>query len=488
MPGSAFEPVRLPDAIWQRPETLAALRARDIGALLHIIRRNAGASQIRLSAAIGFSQGRVSEIMRGARQVTRLDVLERVAAGLDMPDHARIALGIAPTGGPSVDPATTASELAISPDLGLAYPDQLSANVETVTSLWHADREPALIAQAPVEPAAWNDTSLRWLTASDAEQSLERQTGPRIGAADVERFRDTVDYFAALDNRFGGGHARQALISYLRDDGGRLLNGRYTSTVASSLYAAVAEATLLAAWMSYDSAPESGLAQRYFVQALALAQAGHDRLLGASILDAMSHQATFVGRYREAANLARAARTGTQGVATPTLTAHFHVMEARAHARLGDARACDSALSEAVTQFERRTPDEDPEWISYFDDAELSAEFGHCFRDLGRPVDATQYANQCLGTINDTTFLRSDFFATMVLADAHLDAGEAEQACGVALEALKAGEQLRSARGVSYLREFNQRLTRCGDFAEKSRFEDQAREFRLWRIASRPAQ
>ena len=73
--------------------------------------------------------------------------------------------------------------------------------------------------------------------------------------------------------------------------------------------------------------PGSALAQRYFVQALALAQAGGDRLLGASILDAMSHQATYLGRFGEAANLARAARTGTQGIATPTLVSHFHTME-----------------------------------------------------------------------------------------------------------------------------------------------------------------
>src|SRR5215212_6696155 len=47
-----------------------------------------------------------------------------------------------------------------------------------------------------------------------------------------------------------------------------------------------------------------------------------DILLAGSILDAMSHQATFLGRAKEAANLARAARTGTRGYATATLTAH----------------------------------------------------------------------------------------------------------------------------------------------------------------------
>jgi hypothetical protein len=109
-----------------------------------------------------------------------------------------------------------------------------------------------------------------------------------------------------------------------------LLHGRYTEKVGRALFSATAEATLLAAWMSYDSAPGSSLAQRYFVQALALAQAGDDRLLGASVLDAMSHQATYTGRFREAASLANAAMAGTRGIVTATLTAHFHTMEARA--------------------------------------------------------------------------------------------------------------------------------------------------------------
>jgi hypothetical protein len=75
--------------------------------------------------------------------------------------------------------------------------------------------------------------------------------------------------------------------------------------VGSALLSAVAGATLLAAWMTYDSAPLSAQAQRYFIQALGLAQAGGNRLLGASILDAMSHQATYTGRFGEAADLAR---------------------------------------------------------------------------------------------------------------------------------------------------------------------------------------
>ena len=310
--------------------------------------------------------------------------------------------------------------------------------------------------------------------------------GARIGLADIERFRATVDLFVHLDNRFGGGHARTALVQYLSTDAGRLLRGRYSETTGQALYSSVAEATLLAAWMSYDSMPASALAQRYFIQALALAQAGDDRLLGASILDAMSHQATYMGRFGEAANLARAAKTGTQGIATPTLVSHFHAMEARALARMGDGKGCDHALAEAVREFERRTPENDPAWIRYFDEFELSAEFGHCLRDLGRATEAARYASRGVMAVDEMTLGRSDFFAMVVLADAHVAAGEIEQACGVALKALTAGEQIRSARCVNYLREFSQRLSTVGDTPATRDFYGQAAESRLWRIAKRP--
>jgi hypothetical protein len=200
----------------------------------------------------------------------------------------------------------------------------------------------------------------------------------------------------------------------------------------------------------------------------------------------MSHQATYTGRFREAASLARAARTGTRGIATATQTSHFHAMEARALARLGDAKACDHALAEAAREFERRNPEADPQWIRYFNEAELAAEFGHCMRDLGRATDAAQYASSCIDAINDETFMRSDFFAAMVLADAYLAAGELEQACRATLKALTAGEQIRSARCVRYLREFHQHLAHIGNATVVTDFHAQACGSRLWRIASRP--
>jgi hypothetical protein len=55
----------------------------------------------------------------------------------------------------------------------------------------------------------------------------------------------------------------------------------------------------------------------------------------------------------------------------------------------------------------------------------------------------------------------------------------------VALKALKAGEQIRSARCVNYLREFAQRLTAVGESAAVTDFRERAENSRLWRTATR---
>jgi hypothetical protein len=60
----------------------------------------AGASQHRIATATGILQGRVSEILKGNRQETALEVFERNADGLNMPDDARVTLGLAPKHGP----------------------------------------------------------------------------------------------------------------------------------------------------------------------------------------------------------------------------------------------------------------------------------------------------------------------------------------------------------------------------------------------------
>ncbi|MER5386725.1 hypothetical protein ABT040_41905 [Streptomyces sp. NPDC002688] len=380
----------------------------------------------------------------------------------------------------------SAAELALTHEGGrdtslmdASYPASPDDAIEAVGQLWRADlnRYEPLLQAEPSEPA-WNEASLRWLVAPEPSVPRQRQDGIRVGLGDVAAIKTTADMFAELDDRFGGDHARHAAIQYLSTEVTPLLRGQYTEQVGRALLSTTAEATLLAGWMSYDAC-RHGLAQRYFLQALRLAQDANDRRLAGSILSAMSHQATFLGHYTQAATLARAALMGISPVATPTLRAQFHAMEARALARTGDVRACEAALSAATKALEGRNNDDEPEWISYFDEAELAAEAAHCFRDVNSARQAVTHAENAMSG----SHVRSDFFATMVLADAHLRAGDVEEACRVAVDALDLGEQLKSARCVSYLAEFRQNLAAVNDSPDVLAFAEQVREHRLW-IAS----
>jgi len=90
------DPVHLPADAWRRPDVCQALRARDIGTLLRLAQQHTGASQARLAGAIGIGQGRLNELINRRREVSRLEIFERVADGLDMPDAPRMLLGLAP--------------------------------------------------------------------------------------------------------------------------------------------------------------------------------------------------------------------------------------------------------------------------------------------------------------------------------------------------------------------------------------------------------
>jgi hypothetical protein len=96
MPGRAADLIKIPDSLWQRAEMIEALRKRDIGRVFQLVSQYAGASQTRIGIACGMNQGKVSRIMAGKQHVMKLEVFQRIADGLNMPSHARAALGVAP--------------------------------------------------------------------------------------------------------------------------------------------------------------------------------------------------------------------------------------------------------------------------------------------------------------------------------------------------------------------------------------------------------
>jgi hypothetical protein len=308
------------------------------------------------------------------------------------------------------------------------------------------------LQKAAVVSAAWTGPLMTWLL-SRPEPIPVRADGRRVGMAEVGAICSTIKLFMKLDFQFGGGHARTALAQYFRHDVLPLLEGSYSEAIGRKLFSAAAEAAQLLGWTAYDLG-RHGLAQRYLVQGLRLAQAGDDRVMGGRLLSNMSHQANYLGHYSEAAQLARAAQEGTRGVATATVSAMFLAMEARARAGAGDSRSCATALREAEVAFGRRAVCDDPPWIDYFDEAEMAGESAHCFRDLRSPDLALEFVTHAVA-ITDPAYVRTHAFIRLVHAASclHKPKPDLDTAVDVALEATQLAGPLKSERYLRYVRD-----------------------------------
>ncbi|MFH9422828.1 regulator [Streptomyces sp. NPDC017529] len=303
-----------------------------------------------------------------------------------------------------------------------------------------------------------------------AERS-DRSPGYRVSAGDIKALRSVGELFRALDHAYGGGHARQALVRYLEHEVEPMLRGTYGEAAGRRLFAAAADLTRLAGWTSYDIAAH-GLAQRYFVQALRLAQAAGDRAYGSYVLVTMSRQAVYLGHGREAVQLARVAQQGVGSNAPPVVQALLHSAEARGHGVLTEVRACTASLARAERALETARPGDDtPYWARFFDEAQLADELAHCHRDLQQFRAAAQHAERSL-QLRGAGFARSRLFCRVVLATARLGLGELEQACALGAEAALQASEMRSVRAHEYVREFERRLEPYRDAAAVRGYRD----------------
>ncbi|MEU1419223.1 regulator [Kitasatospora sp. NPDC005751] len=348
------------------------------------------------------------------------------------------------------------------------YAEAAVGGVAAALSMIKADLAGSATATLPgVSSEAWTDLMVQWLLAPDDAQSIDPRDLSSLSPAVAVRY--TTESFAQIDYRFGGGHARQAFLTYFESGVAPALRTANAETqVGQALYEEGAALLRLIAWSSYDMGMH-GAAQRYFAQALRLAQAAGNRALGGRILAGMSHQANFLGDFDRAVNLARTAVRGAGGVATATGMALFHAMEARALASKGDEAACIRALALAESWFERRSPQNDPYWLHYFDEAELAAEHAHCFRELGKPGLSAEYAARAMA-LHGSQYVRSMTFVRTVLATSHIARGELDQGLSIASDVVDVARGgLQSVRTAAYIREF---LARLQPYRKESRVEE----------------
>ncbi|NLU70923.1 transcriptional regulator [Streptomyces sp. HNM0574] len=376
----------------------------------------------------------------------------------------------------SVDEIGMAGGRNLTPGVGLQFAPGPAAAVEQVCELWRSDvGRSDFLSGSSVAASALVEPSRDWLiTAPDAQVS--RTAGPRVGMSDVAAVTATTDALSGLDHTYGSGHIRPVVAHYLNSVVSGLLAGSYSDAVGRALFGAVARLTELAGYMAVDTG-QHGLAQRYYIQALRLAQAADDRAYGGYVLAAgMSHLAASLGNPREIAQLARVAQEGARGCVTPRAEAMFAAAEARGHALMGDGPAFRRLSAVAVDAMDRaesnKESGDDPVWIAHFDRAYLADELAHCHRDLHQPSGSAVHAQDSLAGHPERR-VRRRAIGCFLLASAQVEQRELEHACHYAEQGVELLAGLRSDRGAEYLEDFRRRLepyeqeSAVRDFAER---------------------
>ncbi|MET8560803.1 MFS transporter [Streptomyces flaveolus] len=376
------------------------------------------------------------------------------------------------------------------PEVGLAFPRDVSQAVKSATELYRLDLAGRRAGSGGIwqslagsfAVSAYATPASRWLI-TPADSSVAREAGSaeesgapiKVGHSDVQKLREAAEDARRWDSKYGGGDWRSSMVpECLRVEAAPLLLGSYSDEVGRALFGASAELTRLAGWMAFDTGQQEA-AQRYYIQALRLARAAADVPLGGYVLASMSLQATYRGFGDEGVDLAQAALERNRGLATARTMSFFRLVEARAHARAGDAQAAGAALKAAEGWLERSRPgDNDPSWLGFYGYDRFAADAAECYRDLKAPRQVRRFTEQALSKPTEE-FVRSHGLRLVVSAVAELESGNLDAACEQGVRAVEVAGRISSARTTEYVKDLLHRLEPYGDEPRVVELRERAR-------------
>ncbi|MEV5282339.1 MULTISPECIES: MFS transporter [unclassified Streptomyces] len=374
------------------------------------------------------------------------------------------------------------------PEVGLAFPRDVSEAVRSATDLYRLDLAGRRAGSGGIwqslagsfAVSAYATPASRWLI-TPADSSVARGAEPgdlpplKVGHSDVAKLREAAEDARRWDSKYGGGDWRSSMVpECLRVDAAPLLLGSYSDEVGRGLFGATAELTRLAGWMAFDTGQQEA-AQRYYIQALRLARAAADVPLGGYVLASMSLQATYRGFADEGVDLAQAAVERNRGLATARTMSFFRLVEARAHAKAGDGHPAEAALKAAESWLERsRDGDCDPSWLGFYSYDRFAADAAECYRDLKAPRQVRRFTEQALSRPTEE-FVRSHGLRLVVSAVAELESGNLDAACAAGTRAVEVAGRISSARTTEYVRDLLHRLEPYGDEPRVAELRERAR-------------
>jgi len=274
--------------------------------------------------------------------------------------------------------------------------------------------------------------------------------GRRAGAAEIDAVRDMTAMFTAIDERHGGQHGRAAVVQYLTSDVTRLCRASFSSQAdKAAMLSSAAEVAYLCGWKAND-AGESGLAQRYYLQAFALTREASDDLHQAFILRIMAHNGMDLRRPESTLDLAETALTRVRGHVDPAAEAIFSVTVARALAHADRPKEAVTQLRQAQDLVLRGDEQALPHWAGLWGSARacVNSHTAKTLNRIGDHASAERYYGAAARARPHPDQQRITGLELAAQGGEQAAQGHVDQACATWGRALTSLDSVRSARAT----------------------------------------
>ncbi|WP_420717468.1 tetratricopeptide repeat protein [Streptomyces sp. WM6378] len=265
-----------------------------------------------------------------------------------------------------------------------------------------------------------------------------------IGEAEVTAVEEAVRRIRLLDDRHGADGLYQRAAQPLRTAYALLDASAARRSTQERLHAGAGELAISVGWLAHDSG-RFGEARSHYAEALATARLAGDAGLEAHAFCNMSFLARDMGRPREAMRAAQAGERAALTLGSPRLLSLLALREAGGWAGLGDRSACEESLTRAHSHFARGASPADPEWMTFFVEAELEMLQAQCWSALGDWSRAARHAHRA-ATVQDPHFARNLALYRAELADDLARAGAPAESAAAGQQVLDLLNQVQSTR------------------------------------------
>jgi tetratricopeptide (TPR) repeat protein len=266
----------------------------------------------------------------------------------------------------------------------------------------------------------------------------------RPGTSEAGALEEAVRRIRLLDDRHGADGLYRRAAAPLRAAYALLDAGTTRQSVAERLHSGAGELAISVGWLAHDSGRFDD-ARSHYAEALATARVTGDPGLEAHAFCNTAFLARDAGRPREAVRAAQAAQRVARPLGSARLMSLLALREAGGWAGLADRTGCEQALARAQALYERGHSDADPEWMSFYGEAELEGLEAQCWSTLGDWPRAARHARRA-AHLQDPHFTRNIALYTAELADDLARGGRPDEAATSGMRVLDLLDLVQSSR------------------------------------------